>query len=121
MAPAAADEVSASIAHLFSAHAQDYQALATKAAAFHDQFAHTLAMGAFSYASVEATLASLLQDLSVNAGHVLISLATIAADPFLFIASTIAFGPLVAFVFVGYATSELYDFLTTGTFYFAAV
>ena len=31
--PAAADEVSAGIAHLFSAHAQDYQALAGRAAA----------------------------------------------------------------------------------------
>jgi hypothetical protein len=35
--PAAADEVSVSIAHLFSLHAQDYQALAGQAAAFHEQ------------------------------------------------------------------------------------
>ena len=39
--PAAADEVSASIAHLFSQHAQDYQALAGQAAVFHEQFVHT--------------------------------------------------------------------------------
>jgi PE family len=36
--PAAADEVSASIAHLFSQHAQGYQAQAAQAAAFNDQF-----------------------------------------------------------------------------------
>ena len=59
--PAAADEVSTSIAHLFSQHAQDYQALAGKAAAFHDQFAHNLTTGAFSYASIEAELVSFLQ------------------------------------------------------------
>jgi hypothetical protein len=58
--PAAADEVSAAIAHLFSAHAQDYQALAGKAAAFNDQFVQHLNAGAFSYASIEATIASLL-------------------------------------------------------------
>jgi hypothetical protein len=58
--PAAADEVSASIAHLFSQHAANYQALAGQAAAFHDQFVHNLTAGAFSYASTEATIASLL-------------------------------------------------------------
>ena len=35
---AAADEVSGSIAHLFSGYGQDYQALAGQAAAFHEQF-----------------------------------------------------------------------------------
>lgn len=39
---AGADEVSAGIAALFSAHAQEYQALSAQAAAFHDQFVHTL-------------------------------------------------------------------------------
>ncbi len=34
--PAAADEVSTAVAHLFSQHAQDYQALAGQATAFHD-------------------------------------------------------------------------------------
>lgn len=37
--PAAADEVSTGITHLFSQHAQDYQALAAKAATFQEQWA----------------------------------------------------------------------------------
>jgi len=41
LVPAAADEVSASIAHLFSQHAEDYQALAGQAAAFHEQSSNT--------------------------------------------------------------------------------
>ncbi len=43
---AGADEVSAGIAALFSAHAQEYQALSAQAAAFHDQFVHTLTAAA---------------------------------------------------------------------------
>jgi hypothetical protein len=65
--PAAADEVSASIAHLFSQHATSYQALAGQAAAFNDQFVHNLTAGAFSYADIEAALASFLQNLPANA------------------------------------------------------
>jgi len=63
--PAAADEVSAGIAHLFSQHAQDYQAMAGKAAAFQEQFVQHLTAGAFSYASVEANNAALLNGLNV--------------------------------------------------------
>ncbi|MGA9356694.1 MAG: PE family protein [Mycobacterium sp.] len=59
--PAAADEVSASIAHLFSRYVQDYQALAGKAAAFHQQFVHNLTAGGGSYASIEADIASFLR------------------------------------------------------------
>jgi hypothetical protein len=65
--PAAADEVSAGIAHLFSAYAQDYQELATKAAAFQDQFVQNLKTGAASYTSIEAYIASLLQSLNATA------------------------------------------------------
>ena len=61
--PAAADEVSASIAHLFSAHAQEYQALAGRAAAFHAQFVQNLTASAVSYASAEAANVSSLQSL----------------------------------------------------------
>jgi hypothetical protein len=61
--PAAADEVSASIAHLFSLHAASYQALAGQAAAFQEQFVQHLTAGAFSYASIETALASFLQNL----------------------------------------------------------
>jgi hypothetical protein len=58
--PAAGDEVSASIAHLFSQHAAKYQAMAAQAAAFNDQFVQHSSAGAFSCASTEATIASLL-------------------------------------------------------------
>jgi len=62
--PAAADEVSARIAHLFSGYAQDYQRLAGKAAAFQDQFVQHLTASAVSYASAEAAnVASLLKPL----------------------------------------------------------
>src|SRR5437588_6688658 len=40
--PAAADEVSTGVAHLFSQYAEDYQRLAGKAAAFQEQFAQHL-------------------------------------------------------------------------------
>lgn len=62
--PAAADEVSASIAHLFSQHAQDYQALAGQAAAFHGQFVQNLTASAASYTSAEDFIASLLNGFS---------------------------------------------------------
>jgi Skp family chaperone for outer membrane proteins len=61
--PPAADEVSASIAQLFSQHAADYQALAAEAAAFNHQFVQNLTASAGSYASTEATIASFLQDM----------------------------------------------------------
>jgi PE family len=68
LVPAAADEVSASVAHLFSQHAADYQALAGQATAFHEQFVQHLTASAGSYASAEAANASLLQTLTASAG-----------------------------------------------------
>jgi hypothetical protein len=61
--PAAADEVSASIAQLFSQHAANYQATAAQAAAFQEQFVQNLTASAGSYASTEAAIASFLQDM----------------------------------------------------------
>ncbi len=66
--PAAADEVSASIAHVFSVHAQDYQGLAGQAAAFHERFVQHLTASAGSYASTEAANAASLQPLNAIAG-----------------------------------------------------
>jgi PPE-repeat protein len=48
---AGADEVSAAVAALFSAHATEYQALSTSAAAFHEQFVQTLQAAGGSYAA----------------------------------------------------------------------
>ncbi len=59
--PAAADEVSAAIAALFSGHAQGYQALGVRAATFHAQFVRALNAAAGSYASAEAANAGPLQ------------------------------------------------------------
>ncbi len=65
--PAAADEVSVAIARLFSQHAQDYQALAGQAAAFHEHFVQNLTASADTYASIEAAIASLLQSVYTTA------------------------------------------------------
>ena len=75
--PAAADEVSAGIAHLFSAHAQDYQALAAQASAFHEDFVQHLTASAASYASIEAAIASLLHDLNSSADSFTSAIATL--------------------------------------------
>ncbi|MCV7076649.1 PE family protein, partial [Mycobacterium szulgai] len=52
---AGADEVSAAVAALFSAHAQAYQTLSAQATAFHRQLVNALTTGAASYAHAEAT------------------------------------------------------------------
>ncbi len=61
LAPAAGDEVSVGIAHLFSQHARDYQALAGKAAAFQDQFGQNLKTSGGVYAAIEDFLAQELR------------------------------------------------------------
>jgi hypothetical protein len=58
---AGADEVSATIAALFDAHAQAYQALSAQAAMFHQQFVQLMSGGAAQYAMTEAANASPLQ------------------------------------------------------------
>jgi hypothetical protein len=65
--PAAADEVSVSIAHLFFLHAQDYQA---GQAAFHEQFVQHLTSSAASYSSAEAADAMLFAALDCERGFV---------------------------------------------------
>ena len=64
--PAAADEVSASIAHLFSGVAQDFHALVGQAATFGQQFAQQLNVGAGWYAAAEAVNAASLGLPDVN-------------------------------------------------------
>jgi len=67
---AAKDEVSATIAALFSDHAQAYQLASAEAAAFHQQFMQALTAAAGTYARVEAASASRLGQLlaAINAG-----------------------------------------------------
>jgi hypothetical protein len=68
--PAAADEVSASIAHLFSQHAANYQAMAGRAAAFQEQVAQHLTASAASFAHAEAANTALLQPLTASAASI---------------------------------------------------
>lgn len=68
LVPAAGDEVSAGVAHLFSRYAEDFQGLAGRATAFHENFAQHLTAGAHSYASAEAINVSYLLWLVENAG-----------------------------------------------------
>jgi PE family len=74
---AAADEVSAQVAALFSEHGLGYQQLSTQVAAFHEQFVQTLTAGASTYAAAESNAVQTLVN-AVNApaamvlGHPLI-------------------------------------------------
>ena len=74
LVPAAADEVSAGIAHVFSGYAADFHGLASRAAAFQQQFVQNLKTSALSYASVEDAIASFLQGLITSAGSFVNSL-----------------------------------------------
>lgn len=65
--PAAADEVSAAVAQVFSHFGQDYQAAAGQAAAYSQQFIAHLSTAAKSYATAEAANASLLQPATAAA------------------------------------------------------
>ena len=55
---AAGDEVSAAVASLFSSHAQEFQTLNARAAAFQTEFTNLLNAGAGSYTSAEITNAA---------------------------------------------------------------
>jgi hypothetical protein len=86
VAAAGADEVSATIAALFGAHAQEYQAAAARAATYYEQFVRTLSAAAASYADTETTIAMSMQGAlgAVNAstqvlGSPLLGSATNAA------------------------------------------
>ena len=61
LVPAAADEVSTGVAHLFSRYAQDFHGLAGRASAFHEQFGQNVKTGAASYASTEGEIAFILR------------------------------------------------------------
>jgi hypothetical protein len=101
--PAAADEVSAGIAHLFSAHAANYQAMAAQAAAFNDQFVQHLTAGAFSYASTEAALASLLQPLTASIGSAIGAIGALPGQLFNLVSAAV--GQLLPDV-IGFVLSQ---------------
>jgi PE family len=66
LVPAAADDVSAAIAALFSAHGQGFQQLSAQAAAFHERFVQSLTASANTYATAEANAVQTLLN-AVNA------------------------------------------------------
>jgi hypothetical protein len=57
------DEVSAAVAAVFGAQAQQFHALSAQAAAFHREFVQTLTAGGVSYAAAEAAAAVPLQSV----------------------------------------------------------
>ncbi|OBA72451.1 hypothetical protein A5641_08515 [Mycobacterium sp. 1554424.7] len=64
---AGADEVSATIAALFDAHSQVYQALSAQAALFHQEFVNLMSSGGVQYALTEAANASPLETVEQGA------------------------------------------------------
>ena len=64
VAPSAADEVSEAIAGVFGSHAQQFQALSSQVAAFHEQFVQAMSGSGASYASTEATATAAMQNAS---------------------------------------------------------
>lgn len=62
-----ADEVSTSIAALFGAHSQVYQALSAQAAAFHNQFVQLMNGGSMQYLATEAANTTPLQSAAAPA------------------------------------------------------
>jgi hypothetical protein len=96
--PAAADEVSASVAHLFSQHAQDYQGLAGQAAAFHEQYVQHLNASARSYAIAEGANVASLQPLNASSGASANAIAALTG-PVAQIALPNPLGPYVTFAF----------------------
>ncbi len=76
---AAADEVSAATATLFSSYAREYQALTKQAAAFHSEFTRVLAAAGSAYAETEAAASGALGALTAPAQALLAPLTGGAA------------------------------------------
>jgi hypothetical protein len=80
VSPAAADEVSVTIANFFSRHAAHYQAQAGQAAASQARFAQQLAAGAGSYATAEAANGALLQPAAATAESITGAISALWGD-----------------------------------------
>jgi PE family len=109
--PAAADAVSASIAHLFSQHAANYQAMAAQAAAFSDPFVQHLKTDGGPYAGAAAAS---LQPLTAPAAafpipNVLNLLPQLAANPLLIPAVLLVLGVLAYLVIAVLALNFLIE------------
>lgn len=82
---AAGDEVSAAAATMFSAYAQEYQAVVKRAAVFHEQFVATLAAAGNAYQQTEQAavnaVESLLAGTGTRAAAAAAPIAAIMSDP----------------------------------------
>lgn len=96
LAPAAADEVSEQIAALFGAHADAYQVVSARAAAFHDAFVRAVNVGAASYASTDAASAAGTAFIMGGTGNPQPAPAYVAAINNAFIAPFVAANPAFA-------------------------
>lgn len=99
-----ADEVSASIAALFDAHSQVYQALSAQAAAFHSQFVQLMNGGAMQYALTETANSTPLQSAAAPASMAA-QVPTMTAGAMGASAPTAPAGPLAAAVAPAAATA----------------
>jgi PE-PPE domain/PE family len=79
---AAADEVSAAVADLFSAYGQEWRALIARAAAFHSEFARALAATGGAYANAETAGVAAL---AVTGGSTPITAAPLGDPPVTFV------------------------------------
>ncbi|ORW24591.1 hypothetical protein AWC19_08770 [Mycobacterium palustre] len=91
LAAAGADEVSAAVAALFGAHAQEYQAAAARAATYYEDFVRNLAAAAAAYAGAEATGAASLAGLESLITH---EIQAFAAAPIRAIGEVLSDSPL---------------------------
>jgi PE family len=119
IAAPAADEVSAAITALFGAHAQQFHALTTKAAAFNDEFVNLLDGGAAQYVSTELTNAQQTLVNAVNApaqallGHPLIGTSqgtAAAANPASFLDTLNSYENQAVTGVKNFVTGQLKDF-----------
>jgi hypothetical protein len=107
LVPAAADEVSAGVAQLFSRYAEDFHGLAGKASAFHEQFAQHLTASAGAYAGAEDAIAAFLQDLTAPAASTGLPPAVLQELPFLILLGAISSVLLPAITILGVALLPL--------------
>lgn len=124
LSPAAADEVSVSIAQLFSRHAQDYQVVAREATAFQEQLVQKMTASASSYASAEDVVASLLQALNAKVNYytdagnalesILFNYPFKLALNFIIIFPLIPFEPVIIPLFVCLQLAQLFSEVITG-------
>jgi hypothetical protein len=77
LAAAGADEVSAEIASLFSAHAQTYQAAAAQASTYYEHFVGNLHAAAVSYAATETSIAWGMESTLLGGGAAAAPLAAL--------------------------------------------